>query len=223
MNHRLSVGRSYSRRDEGIPGYWAILFVRAACHTSRRVHHLLAKTMVTLLPSGWTNPWAPGNTNVSGPHAAAHTLAYLRIAGVVSFAVARLATDWLARPSGSNLLPSRTGFAPAGRHTKFRKTIASSNSFRTSMAWSHCPRTCAAVHGTHLFSCAQRLEVAAARDPLLQRSDLSHFVVAFGIATRRNEREGPVSYHRGGSEEGGIRGDVSTSAERCVTRRNSFA
>ena len=71
------------RRDEGIPGYWAVLFVRAACQTPRRVRHPLALTMVTLLPSGYSTLWAPGILSISGPHAAAHTLAYLRIAGVV--------------------------------------------------------------------------------------------------------------------------------------------
>jgi hypothetical protein len=46
-----------------------------------------------LLPSGELNPWAPGFGSFRGWIAAAHMLARLRIAGVVTFAVARLATD----------------------------------------------------------------------------------------------------------------------------------
>jgi hypothetical protein len=46
-----------------------------------------------LLPSGKPNPWAPGFRKFRGWIAAAHMLARLRIAGVVTFAVARLATD----------------------------------------------------------------------------------------------------------------------------------
>jgi len=52
----------------------------------------------------------------------AHTFAYLRFAGPISETVARLATGL------GGLTPSRTGFAPAGRHTKFHEGIATSNS-----------------------------------------------------------------------------------------------
>jgi hypothetical protein len=46
-----------------------------------------------LLPSRYGNPWAPGFRTFRGWIAAAHMLAHLRIAGVVTSAVARLATD----------------------------------------------------------------------------------------------------------------------------------
>ena len=49
-------------------------------------------------------------------------LAYLRFAGPISETVARLATGL------GGLTPSRTGFAPAGRHPKFHEGIATSNS-----------------------------------------------------------------------------------------------
>jgi hypothetical protein len=52
----------------------------------------------------------------------AHTLACLRFADPISEIVARLAT------SLGGLTLSRTGFAPAGRRTKFHEGIATSNS-----------------------------------------------------------------------------------------------
>jgi len=50
----------------------------------------------------------------------AHTLACLRFAGRVTATSARLATG------SGGLTPGRTGFAPAGRQTKFHGVIASS-------------------------------------------------------------------------------------------------
>src|SRR5215468_5969882 len=54
----------------------------------------------------------------------AHTLAYLRFAGPISETVARLATGV------GGLTLRRTGFAPAGRRTKFHEGIATSNPLR---------------------------------------------------------------------------------------------
>ncbi len=48
----------------------------------------------------------------------AHTLAYLRFADLVTETVARFATG------SGGLTPSRAGFAPAGRQTKFQGDIA---------------------------------------------------------------------------------------------------
>ena len=116
--------RNGSRRGEGLPGYGAILFVRAMVEHPAGYGPLLAHhTEKPLLPSGKSGPWASGK--VIGFGAAcpmAHTFACLRIAGVISGPVARLATG------SGGLTLGRAGFAPAGRHTKFHEGIASSNS-----------------------------------------------------------------------------------------------
>ncbi len=57
-----------------------------------------------------------------GRNPTARTFARLRFADLVSKTGARLATG------SGGLTLGRTGFAPAGRHTKFHEGIASSNS-----------------------------------------------------------------------------------------------
>jgi hypothetical protein len=70
------------------------------------------------LPSGKTEPSASGNHSFRGHVLTAHTLACLRFADPVTEAVARLTTG------SDGLTPSRAGFAPAGRQTKFQGDIA---------------------------------------------------------------------------------------------------
>ena len=115
--------RDGSRRGEGLPGAWAVLFVRATVEHPARYGPLLAYLTERLIwPSGHSAPWTSGK--MIGFRAAcpvARTFAYLRIADATSGTVARLATgsDWLSL--------GRVGFAPAGRHTKFHEGIATSN------------------------------------------------------------------------------------------------
>jgi len=115
--------RHVSRRGEGLPGYGAILFVRAMVEHPAGYGPLLAHTTEKpLLPSGKSGPWASGK--VIGFGAAcpmAHTFACLRIAEAISDAGARLATG------SGGLTLGRAGFAPTGRHTKFHEGIASSS------------------------------------------------------------------------------------------------
>ncbi len=59
----------------------------------------------------------------------AHTLACLRFASLVTETVARLTTG------SDGLTPSRAGFAPAGRQTKFHEVIAVLQFPSTSRAW----------------------------------------------------------------------------------------
>ena len=118
--------RGVSRRGEGLPGYGAVLFVRAMVEHPAGYHPLLAPKNSRrgwLLPSGKTGPSASGK--VIGFGAAcpmAHTFACLRFAEAISDAVARLATG------SGGLTLGRAGFAPAGRHTKFHGVITASNS-----------------------------------------------------------------------------------------------
>ena len=115
--------RDVSRRGEGLPGAWAVLFVRAMVEHPAGYRSLLAHlTERSLWPSSNSAPWASGK--VIGFGAAcpmAHTLACLRIAEAIAGTVARLAPGLGGLPLG------RTGFAPAGRRTKFHEGIATSN------------------------------------------------------------------------------------------------
>ena len=112
-----------SRRGEGLPGYGAVLFVRAMVEHPAGYGPLLAhNTEKPVVPSGKSGPWASGK--VIGFGAAcpmAHTFACLRIAEAISDAGARLATG------SGGLTLGRAGFAPTGRHTKFHEGIASSS------------------------------------------------------------------------------------------------
>ena len=118
LDHRRPRHRRlFSRRDEGLPGSWAVLFARAAanhpaeCVPPPRPSRVTAAVRL----QGSRIPWALGNASFRGCLAAAHSLARLRIAGPVAGAVARLASE----PGGLGL--ARAGFAPAGRLTEFRK------------------------------------------------------------------------------------------------------
>jgi hypothetical protein len=112
----------FTRKSEGLPGFWAVLFVRAMVEDPARCSSLLARSSERLpSPSGNPTPWAPGMTIAFvAAWPTAHALAYLRIAVLVTECVARLATGL------GGLTPDRTGFAPAGRQTKLHDFIASS-------------------------------------------------------------------------------------------------
>ena len=100
---------SLPRRNEGIPGAWAILFVRAVVFDPAGCVPPLAHLAVrSLLPSGEPIPWAPGNIFLSwlpthGPLARVPTLRRIRY---------RLRRKARYRPGGLTL--RRAGFAPAG-------------------------------------------------------------------------------------------------------------
>jgi len=115
--------RSVSRRGEGLPGYGAVLFVRAMVEHPAGYGPLLAHTTEKpLLPSGKSGPWASGKRIGFGAACPmAHTFACLRIAEAISGTVARLATG------SGGLTLGRAGFAPTGRHTQFHEGIASSS------------------------------------------------------------------------------------------------
>jgi hypothetical protein len=115
--------RDGSRRGEGLPGAWAVLFVRAMVEHPAGYGPLLAHcTERPLLPSSNSAPWASGKVRGFGAACPmARTFAYLRIADAISGPVARLATG----PGGLTL--GRAGFAPTGRRTKFHEGITTSN------------------------------------------------------------------------------------------------
>jgi hypothetical protein len=116
--------RDVSRRGEGLPGYGAVLFVRAMVeHPAGYVPLLAHFAQRALLPSSHSAPWASGKVRGFGAACPmAHTFACLRIAEAISDAVARRATG------SGGLTLGRAGFAPAGRHTKFHGVITASNS-----------------------------------------------------------------------------------------------
>jgi len=111
--------RSVSRRGEGLPGYGAVLFVRAMVEHPAGYGPLLAHLTEKLLwPSGHSAPWASGKVRGFGAACPlAPTFACLRIADHISGIVARLATG------SGGLTLGRAGFAPAGRRTKFHEVI----------------------------------------------------------------------------------------------------
>jgi hypothetical protein len=120
------LNRDSSRRGEGLPGYGTVLFVRAMVEHPAGYNPLLAQysRRGLLLPSGKTGPSASGKHRFRGRIPMARTLACLRFAEPVSRNGARRATG------SGGLTLGRTGFAPAGRCTKFHGGIASSNSLR---------------------------------------------------------------------------------------------
>ena len=109
--------RDGSRRGEGLPGSWTVLFVRARVEHPAGYGPLLAHLTERLLwPSGNSAPWASGKMIGFGAACPmARTFACLRIADAISGTVARLATG------PGELTLGRAGFAPAGRHTKFHE------------------------------------------------------------------------------------------------------
>ncbi len=114
----------------GLPGYWAVLFVRAALAASRLLPHfgldpssplLLFEKIYGLVVIAFAKNRTLGVRNrhsFRGHLLTAHTLAYLRFAGPVTGTVARFATG------SGGLTPDRAGFAPARRQIEFHGVIA---------------------------------------------------------------------------------------------------
>jgi hypothetical protein len=136
----LRLSGLLTRRNEGLPGFWAVLFVRAVVEDPAGCSSLLARSSERLpSPSGNPTPWAPGMTIAFvAAWPTAHTLAHLRIAAPVTGNAARLATGL------GGLTPDRAGFAPAGRQTRFHDFIASSI-LPDQPAWSHLDRLSASA------------------------------------------------------------------------------
>ena len=124
--------RNVSRRGEGLPGYGAVLFVRAMVEHPAGYGPLLAHTTEKpLLPSGKSGPWASGKMIGFGAACPmAHTFACLRIADGLSATVARLATGRAGSPLAgrdSHPLDDRQHFMEASYPP----------SQLTRIAWSH--------------------------------------------------------------------------------------
>src|SRR5262249_8332397 len=124
--HRLSVkpGRVEERR--GPPRF--LDRPLRTCHgrTPRRIRASPRPpyTERPLLPSSHSAPWASGKRRGFGAACPmARTFACLRIAEAIAGPVARLTTG------SGGLTLGRTGFAPAGRQTKFHEGIVSSLPF----------------------------------------------------------------------------------------------
>ena len=101
---------SLPRRNEGLPGAWAILFVRAVVERPRRMR-TAPRPSRGAVAVAFKLSETLGIRNLCqfrGYLPTAHALAYLRIAGPVTGPGARLATG----PGGLTL--GRAGFAPAG-------------------------------------------------------------------------------------------------------------
>jgi hypothetical protein len=140
MRHRLSVDRNLPRRDEDLPGYWAVLFVRAV------VQH----------PAGY-DPSSPLLLFEKTHGKAVVAFREDRTLGIRNDKAFEAATPRLTRsrayaspaslprPSQGSL-PARAGSPLAGRvshpldsESKFHEAIAALHSPSTSRAWSHYP------------------------------------------------------------------------------------
>ena len=124
-DHRLSERPVCSRKGEDLPGYWAVLFVRAVMqHPAGRDPSwplLLFEKIYGEVSIAFAKNRTLGIRNEYSFRShlpTAHTLAYLRFADLVTDTLARLATG------SGGLTPGRAGFAPAGRQTKFHGVIA---------------------------------------------------------------------------------------------------
>ena len=120
--------RNLPRKDKDLPGYWAVLFMRAvmqhpAGHDPSSPLLLFEKIYgeVAIAFAKNRTLGIRNEHSFRGHRPTAHTLARLRFADPVTETVARLATG------SGGLTPGRAGFAPAGQQTKFHGVIAPSN------------------------------------------------------------------------------------------------
>ncbi len=108
--------RVCSRRGEDLPGYWAVLFVRAVVQHPAGYDPSLPLLLFEKIHGEAVVAFRENRTlgirnghSFRGRNPTAHTLACLRFAGLVAETVARLATG------SGGLTPGRAGFPPAGR------------------------------------------------------------------------------------------------------------
>ncbi len=114
----------FTRSNEGLPGFWAVLFERAVVVDPAGCVSLLAHGAATAVVFRLHEALdTQDERRFVAAIPTAHSLAYLRIAERVAAPDARLATGM------GGLAPHRAGFAPAGRQTKFHDFIASSIPF----------------------------------------------------------------------------------------------
>jgi hypothetical protein len=117
--HRLSESPVSLWRNKGLPGAWAVLFLRAVVEDPAGCNALLPFDDGVTVAFRCSNALGIRNDKVFvAAWPTAHTFACLRFAERVAAPVARLATD----PGGLTL--DRAGFAPAGRLPKFHEVIA---------------------------------------------------------------------------------------------------
>ncbi len=122
--HRLSASPGFVEEKRGPPRLRGRPLRACYSQTPRRIPfppRPLPQGMVVAFAKLW-KARHPESEPFRGRNSTARTFAYLRIAHSISGTGARLATD------SGGLTLSRTGFAPAGRQTKFHEGIASSNS-----------------------------------------------------------------------------------------------
>ena len=128
IDHRLSVRPVCFEEKRGPPGLLGRPLRACRDATPRRMRPLLAPTPLRGdLRRGHCclqvkeSPGHPGSHSFRGHLPTARTLACLRIARLVTETGARLTTG------SDGLTPSRAGFAPAGRQTKFHGVNRSSS------------------------------------------------------------------------------------------------
>ena len=114
----------FTRRSEGLPGFWAVLFVRAAVEDSAGCGPRLAHGAEAAVAFKQSNTLGTRNgIAFVAAWPAAHTLACLRIAACVTARAARLATG-LGGLTPGRAAGSSKSRAPAGRRTGFHEVIA---------------------------------------------------------------------------------------------------
>lgn len=117
-------------RGSGLPGYWAVLFMRAANHdTPPGAPSSRPLSRTALLSSCCTSPWTPDISNFRGCTQRLNMLARLRINAIVADDAARLATDLPGSALVGRVLH------PLDDFSEFR-CLPHPISFRTSRAWS---------------------------------------------------------------------------------------
>ncbi len=123
----------------GLPGYWAVLFVRAVmphpAGLDRSSPLLLFEKIYGEAAIAFTENRTLGIRNgivFEAKSNTAHTLACLRFAGPVTETVARLATGWAGSP-----LAGRVSH-PLDNKSNFMESSHTLQSQTTSRAWSHC-------------------------------------------------------------------------------------
>ena len=124
----FSMASDVVEESEGLPGAWAVLFLRAVvqdpagCDSPSPIVRRSRRRLQAI-----QHPGHPEWHSFRGTTATAHLLACLRIAERVTAPVARLAIGL------GGLTPGRAGLAPAGRRTKFHGVIAPSIPLRPAL------------------------------------------------------------------------------------------